>query len=524
MSEVLRDWDLRRGPRVGLGVSVGGDVDGSVKASVQAASNVLPMYVGDEQVSDASRHALRRNVLVRDLRSPVQFVADLLFIVGLGAAVCVALSLFGVHTLVNISTNLSNSLAIGAVTLIMERAINASSSLGFTTRMSRFQQALRSWTYGIGGFLFILFACQASANLSRAYLVALYVAGLGGFGIWRGMAAPVIARLNKRLGSTASHFVVLGDTSRSSVQEFADGLDDSECSASVIAFNAGCSDADWTREVPRVITDMRRVLHGVDSSAIYICSTGLSVARQDVLVRAMAVFPFGTYVVPDPKLARLARHHAIMVGPHVAFELRKPPLGRLQMFGKRLIDLVLGSVALVVFSPIMIGAALAIWLDSSGPVFFRQSRTGQNGVPFKIFKFRSMHVMEDGPNIQQASRNDPRVTRVGRFLRASSIDELPQLFNVLAGDMSLVGPRPHAVAHDVLYAKEIDHYELRQHAKPGITGWAQVNGLRGETADIELMHRRIEYDIWYAQNASLLLDLEILARTALVICWPRNVY
>ena len=195
-----------------------------------------------------------------------------------------------------------------------------------------------------------------------------------------------------------------------------------------------------------------------------------------------------------------------------------------RLIGKRAMDLGLGLVALALLSPIMIAAAVLIRLDSKGPVLFCQMRTGKGGAPFRIYKFRSMYVLEDGPSIRQACRNDPRVTRIGRFLRASSIDELPQLFNVLKGEMSLVGPRPHAVAHDERYTKEIANYELRQHVKPGITGWAQVNGLRGETCDVELMHRRIEFDIWYALNPSLLLDVEIMARTAYEVFRSRNAY
>jgi undecaprenyl-phosphate galactose phosphotransferase/putative colanic acid biosynthesis UDP-glucose lipid carrier transferase len=172
----------------------------------------------------------------------------------------------------------------------------------------------------------------------------------------------------------------------------------------------------------------------------------------------------------------------------------------------------------------MLAALIAIKLDSKGPVLFHQTRTGKDGVPFRIYKFRTMDVLEDGPTILQACRDDPRVTRVGRWLRASSVDELPQLFNVLRGEMSLVGPRPHAVAHDQLYSKQIPNYVLRQHVKPGITGWAQVNGYRGETSSLELMQRRVDLDIWYAQNVSVLLDLEILVRTVFEVCRPRNAY
>jgi undecaprenyl-phosphate galactose phosphotransferase/putative colanic acid biosynthesis UDP-glucose lipid carrier transferase len=168
--------------------------------------------------------------------------------------------------------------------------------------------------------------------------------------------------------------------------------------------------------------------------------------------------------------------------------------------------------------------ALAIKLDSPGPVVFVQNRHGFNGRRFRIFKFRTMCVLEDDASIKQAQRLDKRVTRIGAWLRKSSIDELPQLFNVLIGDMSLVGPRPHAAAHDSYYADLINEYAMRQHVKPGITGWAQIHGYRGETSTVEMMKARIDLDLWYVGNWSLLLDLLIVLRTIMEVVRSRNAY
>jgi lipopolysaccharide/colanic/teichoic acid biosynthesis glycosyltransferase len=169
-----------------------------------------------------------------------------------------------------------------------------------------------------------------------------------------------------------------------------------------------------------------------------------------------------------------------------------------------------------------VATALAIALDSAGPVLFRQKRLGRDGVPFSIFKFRTMTVLEDGADVVQARENDDRITRVGRFLRKSSIDELPQFLNVILGEMSLVGPRPHAIAHDEMYGRLIPDYTLRQLVKPGITGWAQVNGLRGETPTVDVMRRRVEHDLWYVAHFSALLDIQVLFRTPLEILRKRN--
>jgi putative colanic acid biosysnthesis UDP-glucose lipid carrier transferase len=189
---------------------------------------------------------------------------------------------------------------------------------------------------------------------------------------------------------------------------------------------------------------------------------------------------------------------------------------------KRMLDVAIAGAAVLLLAPLLVLVSLAVMLDSRGPLLFCQTRTGQNGKTFAIMKFRSMHVLEDGAEVTQASKNDARVTRVGRIIRKLSLDELPQLFNVLAGDMSLVGPRPHAVAHDIYYGAALSNYAVRQQIKPGITGWAQVNGARGATPTLDVMQQRVDLDVWYIANASLTLDLAILARTPLEVLRTRN--
>ncbi len=177
---------------------------------------------------------------------------------------------------------------------------------------------------------------------------------------------------------------------------------------------------------------------------------------------------------------------------------------------KRAEDILLASLILVVISPVLLAIAAGIKLTSPGPVIFKQRRYGLDGREILIYKFRTMTVCEDGPDIPQATRSDCRVTRFGRFLRRSSLDELPQFFNVLQGTMSIVGPRPHAVAHNELYRKQIPGYMLRHKVRPGITGWAQINGWRGETDTLEKMEKRLEYDLEYLRRWSLGLDLKII--------------
>ena len=191
---------------------------------------------------------------------------------------------------------------------------------------------------------------------------------------------------------------------------------------------------------------------------------------------------------------------------------------------KRIEDLVLAGLILVLAAPLLAAIAVGVKLSSPGPVLFRQRRYGLDGREIMVYKFRSMRVMEDGGVIRQASREDPRVTRFGAFLRRTSLDELPQLINVVQGRMSLVGPRPHAVAHNELYRTLIRGYMIRHKVKPGITGLAQVNGLRGETETPEKMRERVRYDLEYLRHWSLQLDLSIIIRTLIVVVSGRNAY
>jgi undecaprenyl-phosphate galactose phosphotransferase/putative colanic acid biosynthesis UDP-glucose lipid carrier transferase len=234
--------------------------------------------------------------------------------------------------------------------------------------------------------------------------------------------------------------------------------------------------------------------------------------------------PLPVRLLPDRHIQSLTQNPAYRVGKTLSAEIQRAPLQWHEQMMKRLLDIVGASIALIVLMPIMVMAAIAIKLDSPGPVFFRQRRIGFNAKQFLIFKFRTMTVMEDGAEVRHARRFDSRVTRVGRILRQTSIDELPQLLNVLIGNMSLIGPRPHALAHDGYYGDLLSHYAFRRHVKPGITGWAQVNGYRGEITRVEQMKGRVDRDLWYINNWSLKLDLKIALLTCFEVLRRRNAY
>lgn len=230
------------------------------------------------------------------------------------------------------------------------------------------------------------------------------------------------------------------------------------------------------------------------------------------------------YFVPDIFLFDLIQARIDTIGGMPVVAVCETPFFGVNGLIKRASDIALASVILAIISPIMIAVAIGIKLSSRGPVLFKQRRYGVDGREITVYKFRTMTVLEDGNEIRQATRDDRRVTRFGAFLRRTSLDELPQFVNVLQGRMSVVGPRPHAVAHNEMYRKLIKGYMIRHKVRPGITGLAQVSGLRGETDTLDKMKRRIECDLAYLRNWSLQLDLQILLKTILVVLRKQNAY
>jgi Undecaprenyl-phosphate glucose phosphotransferase len=231
------------------------------------------------------------------------------------------------------------------------------------------------------------------------------------------------------------------------------------------------------------------------------------------LASALSDLPVDVHVVPVGAIDLMAVSRITPFGNIVTMRIFQSPLTPFKRAIKRGFDIAAAITGLIVTSPIFVIIPLAIKLDSRGPVFFRQTRHGYNNEFIGVLKFRSMTVMEDGDNFTPVTKHDPRVTRLGRFLRRTNIDELPQLFNVLVGHMSIVGPRPHATLQNELFAQLISSFSRRHNVKPGITGWAQVNGHRGETDTLEKMQRRVEHDLYYIENWSLLLDLKIMVMT-----------
>lgn len=473
----------------------------------------------------ANFHRNNYRVSARDVYSLPQFLADTVFIVGLSVGTGI---LFHEVTrgaqgplVAFVYTGAAVAVLFAVIGLLIARKRN----LTVMTASYRLADAIENWTFAIAAFVFALFVLKSGGAVSRGTILFLYLLGLPAIAVWRVLTPLATARFVRAIGATARECIVVGDVADPLLEKFASELEEDGNPVPVVfKLRASCLPSLWANELTNLFSSVAKTARERGPGCIYICAGAIPSDRLAAIGRSLAPIPRAIFVVPDAQTSSLVRCRPSTVGAHIALEIRREPLGPVQRVLKRLLDVSVAAFTIALLLPLFVTIAALIKFDSSGPVFFRQTRNGHQGKPFRIWKFRSMRVQEDGPVIKQAQRGDPRVTRIGRFLRKSSLDELPQLINILTGEMSLVGPRPHAQAHDELYARSIESYELRQHVKPGLTGWAQVNGLRGETATLDAMNRRIEFDLWYAVNASVLLDVEILARTAIEVFRNKNAY
>lgn len=273
-----------------------------------------------------------------------------------------------------------------------------------------------------------------------------------------------------------------------------------------------------------LLSDLPRYVQAHDIHVVYLSLPMTTQARIVKLLDELRDTTVSIYFVPDFFVTDLIQGRRDSVEDIPVVAVCESPFIGVSGVAKRLSDLVLASVILLAMAPLLLGIAMGVKLGSPGPVIFRQRRYGLDGKEITVYKFRSMTVCEDGGDIRQARKNDRRITPFGAFLRRSSLDELPQLINVIQGRMSIVGPRPHAVAHNEQYRKLIKGYMVRHKVRPGMTGWAQVNGLRGETETLDKMQARIEHDLEYLRNWSLRFDLYIMLKTIFVVLRDQHAY
>jgi undecaprenyl-phosphate galactose phosphotransferase/putative colanic acid biosynthesis UDP-glucose lipid carrier transferase len=372
-----------------------------------------------------------------------------------------------------------------------------------------------------GVFLVLLgvaFSLKIAETFSRGATISFFTVGLGAVLAWRAVLARYLTAALANGAFAERKIILLGEKDRLISSRAL--LELRRCGYKpVSAFEIRQRDIEATGMPASLLETLQAVIEAArrDQVEEIFLLVGWDRGRCiDGILTVLRALPLPVHLVPDDNVSRFLGSRMVHVGSTWTAELKRAPLTAAEQFVKRALDLVAAAGALIMLSPLMLITALAIKLDSQGPVLFTQTRHGFNGRSFRIFKFRTMRVLEDGPVIRQATRDDPRFTRLGRWLRRTNIDELPQLLNVLRGEMSLVGPRPHAAAHNDEYEDLIANYAFRHHVKPGITGWAQVNGYRGETQTVDLMAKRVELDLWYINKWTIWLDIKILTSTLML--------
>jgi Undecaprenyl-phosphate glucose phosphotransferase len=371
------------------------------------------------------------------------------------------------------------------------------------------KRPVATWTIAILYALAIGFLMKTGGELSRGSVVLLSALGLLPLLLERALVVKTIGLAAKTGGITARRVLLIGP--REAIDRFALRYQPWNVGFQIVGQAILRSDGATDAELDQAV-HLGRVLEPDD---IFVLMPWHASGAIERIADALLALPASIHLGPEQILDRFNEAHIVKIATMTTMCLLRPPLTRFDVAMKRGFDLVVGSIATVALAPMMLAIALAIRLDSKGPILFRQHRYGFNQKPFAIFKFRTMAVEATASGFRQAHPHDPRVTRVGRILRRWNLDELPQLFNVLRGDMALVGPRPHAVPHNQEFERRINLYARRHNVKPGITGWAQVNGLRGATDTEEKMRRRVEYDLYYLDNWSFAFDLRIIGLTLL---------
>lgn len=393
-------------------------------------------------------------------------------------------------------------------------------------------QVMRIWGGWMAGvvptLLFLIFALKVSEAYSRVIVLSWFVLAPFLVSMWRTAATLFLRELRSRGYNTRSAAIVgmteLGEQLAAQmhaipslglrVYGFYDDRDEERCHpiGPELGTRAG------------TLADLVAAAKAGDVDLIYIAFPLRAEPRINRLLRELSDTTASVYLAADFYVYDLLHARWATLGAVPTMSMHETPFYGVDGWLKRLEDIVIASIILMVIAIPMAIIGIGVKLTSPGPALFRQRRYGLNGEVIDVIKFRSMTVTEDGEHIRQATKEDARVTKFGAFLRRTNLDELPQFLNVLEGSMSIVGPRPHAVAHNELYRKKIRGYMLRHKVKPGITGWAQVNGWRGETDTLEKMERRVEHDLDYIRNWSLLWDLQIIFMTVFKSDARRNAY
>ena len=370
------------------------------------------------------------------------------------------------------------------------------------------KRTLTLWGIAVAGALGFAFLTKTTESFSRGGTLGLAIGGAAGLLVLR-TALVGVMQARAAAGRVASrHIFLVGDEDM--IRAFSERHTPHQVGLRIVGAAVLRPGEDSRADDLALAVASARVLRPDD---IYILVPWGDRERLEASIDAFMSVPAAVHLSPERFFDKFDDLHIIRNGSVASLHLVRRPLSSSEVLAKRALDMVLAATALVALAPLFALLAVLIRRESPGPAFFVQRRYGFNQEPFRIYKFRSMSTTEDGRNVRQATAGDTRITRVGLFMRRTNIDELPQLINVLRGEMSLVGPRPHAMAHDQAFERDVARYARRHNVRPGITGWAQVNGWRGETDTPEKVIGRVEHDLFYIDNWSLMLDLSIMART-----------
>lgn len=409
------------------------------------------------------------------------------------------------------------AIGLGIVYLIVAESFTLYRSWRIASLKEQANTTLSVWLVTVAVILAINYFLKASDNYSRLVFAGWLVITPIMLIIWR-MVFREILGLLRTTGYNTRKAIIIGvsETGLRLQRELTENADLG------IVFEGFFDDRDALRlsddthyqGAVRPVHQALELAKRAEVDHVYIALPMHAKSRISSYLKQLSDTTCTTFIVPDFFTYNLIHSRWSSLGNIQTVSVFDSPFrGFTSVMVKRLQDIFLASVIITLISPLLLAVGLGVKLSSSGPVIFKQDRYGLDGKRIRVWKFRSMKVMENGGKVTQATQNDPRVTRFGAFIRRTSLDELPQFFNVLMGSMSIVGPRPHAVAHNEEYRHVVDRYMLRHKVKPGITGWAQINGCRGETDTLDKMERRIAYDLEYIQAWSLWMDVKIVFLT-----------
>ena len=466
------------------------------------------------------------SVLSRGAFSAAIFIIDFALIVGMSCFTGVAYHLVAYGDSGDVNSFIQGgalAASIFTISNLFRREYRLPNFFSFKLHGRR---TVQLWNVTLICLLMLAFLAQISVEYSRGWIVLFYVTTLGTLIVWRYVIVRV-STMARAAGLISAQRIFLIGTGAdigafiNRYEPWTIGINIVGCRFLTPVMATASAEArheNLERDLAAAVASVRSLA----PDAVFVLLPWSATAMIERCAETFLALPVEIHLGPEQVLHKFDEVKLSTLGPVASLQITRRPLSRFEIMQKRIFDLAVAAAALIVATPLLLVVAVVIRIDSRGAIFFAQRRYGFNQRPFRIIKFRTMHSVDDGS--RQATRGDPRVTRVGSFLRRWNIDEIPQLFNVLTGDMSLVGPRPHPLPLDHEYQRRISLYARRHNVKPGITGWAQIHGCRGETDTDEKMRTRIEYDLAYIDNWSMWLDLRIIVRTLLSRAAYHNAY